>query len=968
MGKEQFPVLKNLAFYPGFTTSLVYFISLEKYEGITVEYQKERQRIVNEANSASPTFSSKEEKDNSLFVNAKAKYIQCYEYIAKAVEYEAKNEAIYFQDRLKELKSTFSKEDQQKVPQLKALIDMFSNSITNTDGTITIDYKYFLTLVNGLMQGFDTTKTVALHEQKRINAINDALTEMQKRKRKQLEGLADKKKLPSQEAINFIEHSMDKYSSRIDEYYIEHKNYKTQRNEYGKVTDTLRGATTAFKKIPKTVAVTLSDWMNRQIKNIFSNKEIVDSIVEYAKIVGLVNPDYKQELSRKVQGIIVQALVDQGIQHTEEILDSQYRNIPKQKIIQELEKSIRITQQYKITGFHSGLGLRGLNLDAFKDIDKDFDLHDRSAKQFMEAFDRLRKKIGKAKKNHYGLKESQQSLYDLMQKEEIYKKYEDMDMLINRLRKILDEMNRIQKSIDRKVGQATETITKQAYGGKAIGHDSNNQPLYLNFTITPTEVTIDNLNATIQNTQEYKNLFGESRNLNSKNLRSLLATLTSNSSKQLKEELANIVDKAVQEATEENKTEMKTEMEKIIYEGLTDLDIRVTGPDIGELISAINFVSDKSKITINWSGAQKAKNDVITISVHNANIHFKTSLDLLISRQNQRITDLIEQRIDPDRIGEQLSVNIISEFQKSTSSAFAHSATAQANRYSYNAKIFFDKYRKLLMDQTALDDDFKTLHQDINDYQKYLQSEGNIPAEIDKKMKQIIQALKDSFYISTTVKEYDQYNNKIGFHGGSIGGTLSAQLGHINNIFTLAGMPISQADMEWLTHCIINCGTNMLDGRKNAPLIESYIGSMAAFMLFDEGGAETMIINDLLNKSKIQATHASPKILHLYQVNGIYVPGSYVLAQIRDNLSQCISFIDQIAEPDYKGAGVRIVNKMNESMIPNRTAAGITDTKPWETIASKANSNVSIEIFFLANLLDIVNQINKVMSGIQFFN
>ena len=59
---------------------------------------------------------------------------------------------------------------------------------------------------------------------------------------------------------------------------------------------------------------------------------------------------------------------------------------------------------------------------------------------------------------------------------------------------------------------------------------------------------------------------------------------------------------------------------------------------------------------------------------------------------------------------------------------------------------------------------------------------------------------------------------------------------------------------------------------------------------------------------------------------------------------------------------------MNESMIPNRTAAGITDTKPWETIASKANSNVSIEIFFLANLLDIVNQINKVMSGIQFFN
>jgi len=46
--------------------------------------------------------------------------------------------------------------------------------------------------------------------------------------------------------------------------------------------------------------------------------------------------------------------------------------------------------------------------------------------------------------------------------------------------------------------------------------------------------------------------------------------------------------------------------------------------------------------------------------------------------------------------------------------------------------------------------------------------------EISDKLKEILQTLKDSFYISTTVKEYDQYNNKIGFSGGSIGATLLA--------------------------------------------------------------------------------------------------------------------------------------------------------------------------------------------------
>jgi len=67
---------------------------------------------------------------------------------------------------------------------------------------------------------------------------------------------------------------------------------------------------------------------------------------------------------------------------------------------------------------------------------------------------------------------------------------------------------------------------------------------------------------------------------------------------------------------------------------------------------------------------------------------------------------------------------------------------------------------------------------------------------------------------------------------------------------------------------------------------------------------------------------------------------------------------------------VRIINRMNEGMIPNR---GKIDEKdfdehPWETVASKANTNVSLEIFFLANLLDITNKINDTMAGIELPN
>jgi len=74
--------------------------------------------------------------------------------------------------------------------------------------------------------------------------------------------------------------------------------------------DTMRGATTAFRNITKTTAVTLSNWMNNQIKNIFDNKELVAQIVNYVKLVGIVKENYEEDMSRMIKGIIVKSLTD----------------------------------------------------------------------------------------------------------------------------------------------------------------------------------------------------------------------------------------------------------------------------------------------------------------------------------------------------------------------------------------------------------------------------------------------------------------------------------------------------------------------------------------------------------------------------------------------------------------------------------------------------------------------------------
>jgi len=145
---------------------------------------------------------------------------------------------------------------------------------------------------------------------------------------------------------------------------------------------------------------------------------------------------------------------------------------------------------------------------------------------------------------------------------------------------------------------------------------------------------------------------------------------------------------------------------------------------------------------------------------------------------------------------------------------------------------------------------------------------------------------------------------------------------------------------------------------------------MAALAMFDEGSAEAQIIDDL-NKKVEERVKTSPNILHLYRVNGIFVPGSVVLSRTIEELSKCLDAGTRSLDMTLskRGAGVTIINTMNEGLIPNRSTTSkrypVEDTDPWGTVASATDSHVKLKIMFLAGLLDIVNDMNKIMGNIQ---
>ncbi len=151
-----------------------------------------------------------------------------------------------------------------------------------------------------------------------------------------------------------------------------------------------------------------------------------------------------------------------------------------------------------------------------------------------------------------------------------------------------------------------------------------------------------------------------------------------------------------------------------------------------------------------------------------------------------------------------------------------------------------------------------------------MQEESNKEGEEGRAASLALEQLKNSFRISTSVKSYDKYNNKTGFHGGSLGGTVEHQIENIQHMFQLGGITIQ--DVDWLIFAVYNSGPHLL-GSSIKKDLEHFFSILAVSLMFDDAGEQaTYIKNQAENLSDIK-----PNYLHLFLLNGTYFPLSYIL-------------------------------------------------------------------------------------------
>lgn len=408
-----------------------------------------------------------------------------------------------------------------------------------------------------------------------------------------------------------------------------------------------------------------------------------------------------------------------------------------------------------------------------------------------------------------------------------------------------------------------------------------------------------------------KELIQTNKNKNSKeksniDLNLLINQLKRYISSTVRQELQTIINNKLEEETTKS---IKTQLKNIF----TQNDISISGPQFSEIIDTV-IQQTFSDNTAYFSGPKNLKADTITIQ--------------------------LTPKKPKSTLNEENIINTINNYFKGMNINNSFYDTFQENLPKSGHATSFKQGKKAWVE--AINNLLEQINQN-NDV--HLNKE-----RYTKKLQTVAKIMQDTIVVTETMKTFNQYNNKLGFLSGSLGPNIPKQLDNIQTLFTAAGVPLSYEELVWLEIALVNCSPYTL-GFSNKGPIERYLSLVAGFAVFDEGAVE---LETIVNKNNNYYIEYSPKIMHLYKLNGIYYPGSYILSRIYDNLQQTTKQI--LSEKNTDGVKIR-ADSSPENLLSSKDNAANIDT--WKNIYEKAlkNEHTSIEINFLSNVVNIIKQL-----------
>ena len=252
-------------------------------------------------------------------------------------------------------------------------------------------------------------------------------------------------------------------------------------------------------------------------------------------------------------------------------------------------------------------------------------------------------------------------------------------------------------------------------------------------------------------------------------------------------------------------------------------------------------------------------------------------------------------------------------------------------------------------------------------YEAYTTTIENMAKELEQKIEQanlendkkqqLLGELHNFITGEVSVKQYIFLNEQLGYHGGSLGGSGSCDdaINNIVKMYELGG--IDHIDAEDLIFYAINSNTI---GNGNIDNLAQYLLGGAALIMFEQSFSSTQNFIDKTTNTLLQSF--TP--VELYRLNTAYVPASYILETIYQNLIPITSNI-QTSINIKKSSQNKVVISPHGLTRPIAKYEGKQinlANERWEETAQTAKDETKISFLFMAGMIDIMKGILRAFS------
>ena len=863
-------------------------------------------------------------------------------FLKTAIQQEQENELAFFQQKYEQFKTAFKPDEMNSLPELTFLFNFFKNPL-NQEGEI--DYERFLITINTLIQGYDNAKSIIKYEKERLQDLEKMFTKAIESAGNRAHGLAYHKQLSEKEQEEWREKAESKHARKIEVHYLKEKNFSNQ------VTIKGLGLKKRLDKIKNTVDVEVAEWITQSLQNLLDQPQIrnqVTAIILNNQNLVFNNP---QQLANYIKSFLVKNVTAYGVRNIANIIEKKISSQDTDNIMQNINKNF--SYNFNIEGFFDNFGQYGIQLDYFRKANKLNKDGTKSAAQLYEALEKLRYLINKSKQTKSRIKLTPEQKYVA----NIFLKDPELMNIMGIITAIEQQTNEVNKKAQaaREINKKKEDLSLRltTYQGA-----SNQLPTTANITINP-DGTID-ISALNKIYGKYLSQlgFGKER-INATSLERLVQGLKARASVKIRNKLDEIITGKVTKKSK--KFVSQQQINQALQDGLEGITIFISAPKLSEITQGLQLYHDNDNISLIWTGPHNTKNDFVTVTVKTPIAEIKMNLSNILNIGFEEIDVQLEKQIIQGK----------EEVAKSLGTALAHNANKFADMKQYNnQKGLIKEYQQHEQEYFELAEKTNELLKNMPNVESLLQrieqaNVGASPEQIIEKKKKLLQLLTDFFYESSTMKTFNHYVNNIGFVGGGLGGNISQQINKIEEMFQAAGISLG-TNKDWLIGAIINCSSHSVIQYNYQTPIEQYLGTIAVFTMFDEGGVEETILKNVQVQN-------SPKFLHLYRLNGIYYLGSYVLTKILtqfENYIQKINEVNQMFTGEHGGAAI-LGGGLSPKDIPNKgiispSKAPYFDTNPWETVSNKAKGRASIQVVFLAGLLQTLEELEAAINNIEY--